>query len=57
MPQNHLGWHFQLGDHCTAAQKQQWRDWCKKYPNHWPGHVRAYIAEVKRTAEKARDAA
>ena len=51
-PVNQHGWHFELNDACTEAQKDQWRQWCKKYPNHWPGHVRRYIAERKRATER-----
>lgn len=42
------GKHYRLGDHCTAEQKAEWREWCRKYPNHWPSHVHAYVAERKR---------
>ena len=41
------GYHFQLDEKCTAAEKDQWRAWCRAYPNHWPRHVRDYIARVR----------
>ena len=41
------GYHFQLEADCSPAEKEQWRSWCKRFPRHWPGHVRSYIAKVK----------
>jgi hypothetical protein len=44
----HNGWHFQLTDKCTAAQKEQWKAWMRKFPDHWPGHVREFVDAIKR---------
>ena len=46
------GYHYQLDHDCTLHEREQWRAWCRKYPKHWPGHVRRFIAKLKHEAGK-----
>lgn len=50
MPLDHKGWHYQIGDHCTPAQLAEWKAWMRKYPDHWPGHVRQFVDRKKAKA-------
>ena len=47
------GKHYPLGDHCSESMKADWREWARKYPDHWPSHVRRYAEEQKRIKERA----
>ena len=42
------GYHYRLDEKCNEAEKGQWREWCKRYPKHWPRHVRDYAARVRK---------
>ena len=42
------GKHYQLTENCSEAEIAEWREWCRKYPKHWPSHVRRFISERKR---------
>ena len=44
------GWHYQLDEDCSPPERQQWRDWCRKYPRHWPQFVHGFIARSKMRA-------
>lgn len=42
------GWHFQLTEKCTPQQKAQWKEWMRKFPDHWPNHVVEFVDSIKR---------
>ena len=51
------GWHYRLNDKCSASEKAEWKEWMRKFPEHWPGHVREFVDAIKRNKGSSNAAA